>query len=296
MIPLRCLASALVRRLRTVGGAGTLALLALGGPSAVRAQDWAPNLSVLGKWDSNATNANAPSDRIGSLLTSADLIASKRYGLSRDDSVHVTLHAGTEWWPRFNSLLLASGGARLEWRHKFGLGALAPVLSIEGSADAVAAKEAGRRGTASSVLVSLRKRFNDTWRATLLQEYAQQAARFAVYDRTGAETAIEIDHDVTAVARLTFRASYRDGDVLSYGTPPRPDLVSVAPNRRPVTTFGSPMVAYSIDARTLGLKLALTRALNEDSAFIAGYEWRETSRTPLRYVNHLVTLSLINQY
>ncbi len=56
------------------------------------------------------------------------------------------------------------------------------------------------------------------------------------------------------------------------------------------------MVAYSIDARTLGLKLALTRALNEDSAFIAGYEWRETSRTPLRYVNHLVTLSLINQY
>lgn len=296
MIPLRFLARALACRLCPQGGAVTLLLLALGGSTAARAQDWAPNLTVLGTWNSNATNANAPSDRIGALLTSADLIASNRYGLGRDDSVHVTLHAGTEWWPRFNSLLLASGGARLEWRHKFGLGALAPVFSVEGSADAVAAKEAGRRGTASSVLVSLRKRFNDTWRATLLQEYAQHAAQFAVYDRTGVETALEIDHDVTEVARLTFRASYRDGDVLSYGTPPRPDLVSVAPNRRPVTTFGSPMVAYSIDARTVGLKLALTRAIDEDSAFIVGYEWRDTSRTPLRYVNHLVSLSLISQY
>lgn len=273
-----------------------LALVCLATPAASAADDWAPNLTVSGTWNSNVTNANAPGDRLGAFLTSADLVAGTRYGIGRDDSMHLTLHGNTEWWPRFNDLLTAAGGARVEWRHKFGLGALAPVFSVEGLVDAVTAKESGRRGTSSGVLLSLRKRFNDLWRGTLSQEFARHDARFAVYDRVGAETAFELDREMSDVARLSVRASYREGDVLSYGTPPRPDLVAVAPRRRPVATFGSPRVAYSIDARTVGLRAALTRAIDEDSAVIFSYEWRETSRTPLRYLNQLISVALVHQY
>lgn len=272
----------------------TVALIAAAGVRA--ADDWAPNLTVIGAWNSNATNANAAGDRLGAFLTNADLVAGTRYGLGRDDAVHLTLHGNVEWWPRFRPLLTAAGGVRLEWRHKFGLGAMAPVFSAEGSVDGVTSREDGRGGTSSGVLLSFRKRFNDLWRGTLSQEFARHDARFAVYDRVGCETALELDRDLSEVARLSFRVSYRDGDVLSYGTPPRPDLVPLAPNRRPVTTFGSPMVAYSIDARTVGLRGSLTRAIDEDSAVIFSYEWRETSRSPLRYLNQIISAAVVHQY
>jgi hypothetical protein len=146
------------------------------------------------------------------------------------------------------------------------------------------------------VTVALRRRLSDSLRAALTMEHAGHAARGATFDRTGTETALEIDHDVGDVLRLSFRAAYREGDVLSYGRPPRPDLVPLAPNRAAVTTFGPTMVAYSIEARTVALKLALTRSLGESSALAFGYEWRDTRRSPLRYVNHLVSLSLARQF
>ncbi len=282
--------------MKPLPGFFALALALVAAPAAVAADDWAPNLTVIGAWDNNATNANAPGDRLGAFLTSADLVAGTRYGLGRDDTLHLTLHGNVQWWPRFRDLLTTAGGVRFEWRHKFGLGALAPVFSAEGSVDAVGSRQSGRGGTSSGVLLSVRKRFDDLWRGTLSQEFARHDARFAVYDRVGTETAFELDREMSEVARLSFRVSYRDGDVLSYGTPPRPDLVALAPNRRPVTTFGRPMVAYSIDARTVGFRGALTRAIDEDSAVIFSYEWRETSRAPLRYLNQIVSIALVNQY
>jgi hypothetical protein len=273
-----------------------LALVLAAVPRVHAAADWAPNLTVIGAWNSNATNASASSDRIGAFVTTADFIAGTRYEIGRDDALHLTLHGNIEWWARYRDLLTAAGGARLEWRHKFGLGALAPVFSIEGSVDTVGSRLDGRGGTSSGFLFSLRKRFDDVWRGTVTQEFARQDARFAVYDRTGAETAIEVDREMSEVARLSFRASYRDGDVLSYGTPPRPDLVAVATNRRPVDTFDRPMVAYSIDARTIGLRASLTRAVDESSAVIFSYEWRETSRAPLRYLNQILSVAMVHQY
>lgn len=260
------------------------------------ADDWAPNLTVIGAWDSNVTRANAAGDRLGAFTTNADLVAGTRYGAGRDDSFHLTLHGNVDWLPRFRDTLTAAGGVRLEWRHKFGLGALAPVFSVEGSVDAVGSRTDGRGGTSSGILLSARKRFNDVWRGTLSQEFARHDARFAVYDRVGRETAFELDREMSEVARLSFRVSYRDGDVTSYGTPPRPDLVALATNRRPVDTFGRPMVAYSIDAHTIGLRGTLSRAIDENSAVIFSYEWRETSRTPLRYLNQILSVAAVRQY
>jgi hypothetical protein len=251
---------------------------------------------VVTAWNSNATNANRSSDRIGALLTTADLVAGDRFGIGRNDALHVSAHVGADWWPRFGGLFQSGIGGRAEWRHKFGLGAMVPVLSAELAVDVVSARERDRRGTASGVTLGLTKRFDDAMRATLTHELAEHAARGAAFDRRGAETALEVDRDMSDVLALSFRASYRDGDVLSHGTPPRPDLVALAPNRTPVTTFGPTMVAYSIESRSIALRLALTRSLGQSSAVTLGYEWRDTRRTPLVYVNHLVTLALVHQF
>ena len=293
--------AAFMNRSRADGGRRSpstvwLAATLLAATASLRADNWDPNLTATATWNDNATNANAGPDERGGLQTEAVLLASERYSLGRADSLHPGLHFSGEWWPEFNGLLRGSAGGRLEWRHKFGLGALAPTFSVELGADQAFTREHARRGTSSLVNVSLRKRFNDQWRGALSHEWTDHAARGAVFDRRGSETALEFGRDVTDVARVTLTLRYRDGDVVSYATPPRPDLVTLARHRTDNNTFGRPMVAYSIDARTVGGKLAVIRAIDQASAVIAGYEYRETERTPLRYVNHLVSLAVVHQF
>ena len=264
--------------------------------SGVRADGWAPALALTATWHDNASNANASTDRIGALQTGAELFLSERYSLARNDSLHLSARFAGDWWDRYSGLTRGAAGARVEWQHKFGLGALVPVVAVEIAADAVMANESGRRGTGTAVTFALRKRFNDLWRATLTREFARHDARWPVFDRAGAETALEIGRELTELTRFTLRLNHRKGDVLSYGTPPRPDLVALAPNRANVETFGRPMVAYSIDARTVGARASFVSALTEQSAVILAYEWRETERSPFHYVNHLVSLTLSHQF
>jgi hypothetical protein len=275
--------------------AATLVLLCAASTSG-RADQWAPNLTLTATWQDNASNANRASDKISALQTLADLVASERYSLTSADSAHLTLHAAGEWWPRFNSLFTAAAGGRLEWQHKFGLGALAPVFSCELAGDFVTARESGRAGTSGGVTLGVRKRFNDRWRVTLTEELSELYARAAVFDRSGAQTTLEVACDLTPASRLTLATFYRNGDVLSYATPPRPDIVPIAPNRMPVTTFERGFVAYSIRAETVGVRFAYIHALTEESAVVASYECRRTERAPLQYVNQLVSLALVRQF
>lgn len=275
---------------------GLLVLWSFGLLPSATADDWAPNATLSAVWNSNATNANLDSDQIDTLQFKADILASQRYGLGQDDSFHLSGHAAGEWWPRYDGLLGGAIGARLEWRHKFGLGALAPVISIEAAADGTMAREDGRSGASTGVTLSFRKRLNNTTRLTVSHEIARQDARQPAFDREGNESSIELDRDLSDVTRLTFTLRHRNGDVLSYATPPRPDLVALAPNRVLVETWGRPMVAYSIDARTWSARAALTRAVDETTAIVAAYEWRTSKRKTLSYVNHLVSVALVHQF
>jgi hypothetical protein len=273
-----------------------LLCLALCPFAGIRAEDWAPNLTLMTAWHDNAGNSNAAVDKIRALQTRADLIGTQRYDLGRGDSLHPLLRVQAEWWPRYERLTQAGAGGLIEWRHQFGNGPLAPVFSIEGGADAVTAKESVRRGTSSHAGVALRKRFDDAWRVTVRHGYARHDARGAVFDRRGSETAVEVDRDLSATARITFRASYRDGDVVSYATPPRPDVEALAPRRQELDTFRRPMVAHAIDARTTAARLGLIRAIDEHSAGMIGYEWQLTERRTLRYVNQFVSLGFVHQF
>jgi len=95
---------------------------------------------------------------------------------------------------------------------------------------------------------------------------------------------------------VLFSARWRHGDVLSYATPPRPDLVEVARVRTFSETFSRPMIVYSVEAHTVSGAVTVSRALNEVTSLDLGCEWRETTRSPLRYVNRLVSLGLTRQF
>jgi hypothetical protein len=263
---------------------------------AARAEDWAPNLTGSAIWHSNATFADQSADQLESLQINADVLASHRYALTRDDSVQLTAHFAGDWWPRYDKLLRGAAGGRAELRHQFGPAPRALVVALEGAADAVEARERGRRGFSTAVTASVRKRFDDFTRATLRHEVSWYEARLGTYDSAASETAVEIDRDLTRVMRLTFTARWRDGDIVSYATGLRPDLEDRAPNRVETDTFDRTMTAYRIDAQTWSGRVSLVRALDDSSAILIGYEHRNARRGPLRFPDHLLSVAIIHQF
>jgi hypothetical protein len=265
-------------------------------PLVAVAQRGEPNVTLTATWHDNATNADRDIDQVSALETRVDAVASWRYSAGRNDSLHAGLHAAGEWWPRYLEHSSVALGARGEWQHKFGLGAFAPVLALQAGIDQLFAQDSARDGTLTIGTLSFRKRFNDQWRVSLDQDWTEHYARTAAYDRAGTQTTFEVAFDASELTRFTLSLFYYSGDVISYATPPRPELASLANARQPTDIFDRPQVVYSIDAHTTGSKAAFIRAMNESSAAILAYEYRVTERSPFRYVNHLVSVALVHQF
>ncbi len=267
--------------------AGTLAFAA----------DWSPVATAGAVWNSNVTNANRAGDVIGALQLHAEGEATvARTQLDRDHAATFGFAASAEAWPRFDGLDRVAFGPRAAWRAKFGLGALAPVLGLEAAVDGVAAQESDRAGWDASLRAMWRQRYEDGGQLSLALDWSRLDARGPVFDRSGAEFAAEYGRDLTESWRWSLGFRSRDGDVLSYATPPRPDLVGLARVRTTVTTFGAPRVAYSISGETFAGSLAVSRELDERSTLTFGYEGRTTRRGGLSYANHLVSAAVTRQF
>lgn len=282
---------------RALGRATALVLLAsLRFAHAAPGVDWAPNFTFAGIWHDNITNAVDSSDQLDSLQLNLDTLATNRYVVGPEDAVYFTGHLAGDWWPRYQELLGGALGARAEWRHTFGSGALAPVLSLEAGGDGVVVREYGRTGTSSSVTIALRKRLNDRWRAALTHEFGRFDARHAVYDRSSSETAAELGFDVNALTRFTLGGRYRDGDVVSYAATPSAGLIAITRVSESVDTFDRPQVASSFDARTWTVRAAFTRALDASSAIVLAYELRRTRAQPVEFTNQLISVAAVYQF
>mgnify|MGYP001547938730 FL=1 len=265
-------------------------------PLLNHAAPWAPTLTATAVWQSNASNADRSADILGDLQFRADLAAQQRVSLGRDDSLLLGARLETEAWLRFDGLNRAALGPTVSWSHKFGLGPFAPVFSVELAASGVAAQESRRSGLAGSAALTLRKRLDEVTRVSLTYERARHDARATLFDRTGEESAASVSRELVPDWNLTATIRYRRGDVLAYSTPPRPDLVALSKIREANSTFDRAFIAYALDAHSLGGGLALSHPLNATSALTFGYDYRNTTRRPVRYINHLVSAALTHQF
>ncbi|MDB6126185.1 MAG: hypothetical protein JWM35_81 [Verrucomicrobia bacterium] len=265
--------------------------------AAAEPSGWAPNVAITATWNSNATNADRGFDEISALLLQAEVdIFPTRIPLGHDDALFLSGGVALEAWPRFDGLDRVTFGPRVGWQHKFGLGALAPVLRFEVSVDVVDARDEERSGLAGSGRLLWRQRLDEATQITISYERIRHHARDELYNQTAGEAAAEISRELDEHWSVAAKAKWRQGDVLSYASPPRPDLVALARDRDTVDVFGKPLIAYSLDARSLGGSLALTRSLDERTALSFAYEVRVTERSPLRYVNHLVSAAINRQF
>ncbi len=273
-----------------------LVFVALSLPFAATAADWAPQITAAATWDDNVTNANRASDRIGARNFSGTFEVGQRTGLTRELALLYGAQVDAEGWPRFDGLDRIAAGPTVALRYKNGLGPLAPTFTLRAGGSVSAAGESGRAGPEGNLSLTYGQGLTDATRVTAGITAARLAARDSVFTRDGLEGFVELSHDLDTNWRLQLSARWREGDVLSYATPPRPDLVNLARVRVNNSTFGRPMVAYSLEAHTVGGALSLTRALDEATSLTLGFEWRETTRNPLLYVNRLVSLGVTRQF
>lgn len=271
-------------------------LLPVAAFAAAPVPDWSPNATWTAAWNNNASNGEATWDRVGALQLGADVLASSQFNFGAGDAAHATLHLAGDWYPRFSKLDRGAVGGRLDWQHTFGVGPSAPVFTAEIGGDAVATVESARRGMGGFADLHLTKRFGTVWLATVRQRFETYAAKGSVFDASGRVTSLELSRDFSGATRFTLSGSWRQGDVVTYAQYDRPDLMAIAHDWAALNTFKRRMTAYATDARTIGGRAALVHATAEDTAIVLAYDYANTSRTGLRYVNRTLSLSLVRQY
>ena len=92
--------------------------------------------------------------------------------------------------------------------------------------------------------------------------------------------------------------SYREGNVISYAVPPRPDIVALTSQRRIVTTFGTDPLytAYRLRGQTNAISVTIGYAMTKYLSVQLAYEYATTSHDPLQYENHLVEAKVALAY
>ena len=260
------------------------------------ADDWAPNIAFNTAWHSNASLADRSVDQIDAVQIFGEILASRRRELNPTDTTQITARLAGDWWPSYRGLTRGIFGGRAEWWHRFGPRSQALEIGIRGALDGVTAVEYARNGFGLGGLATVRKRFNDFTRATLSYEYLWFDAQRGAFDSNSNEFAVELERDLNPATRVTFKARYRSGDIVSYASGSRPDLVALAKSQLDVTTFERPMTAYRIDANTWSGRVALIHALDHSTALILSYDPYVSDEDSLRLTNHVLAVSAVYQF
>ncbi len=115
------------------------------------------------------------------------------------------------------------------------------------------------------------------------------AAKTPFWDLSGNSGAIRLMFDATSSLQVAVGYLYRNGEVISYALPPRPDIVALSSARESVNSFGSPpYTAYRLRGVTNAFSASVGYTLSKYISLQVNYEFRNTTHGPLEYVNHLV--------
>lgn len=272
--------------------------LLLATPHASAASAWPLTFSATTLWHDNVTNAERPTDILPAFQTVAEAAASHRHLLGRDDALLFGTHLRAESWPRYDGLDRTALGAALIWQHKFALGAFAPTLRAELTAELLGAREHDRSGRAATAALIYRQRFAEVMRCQLGHEWSRTDTRALAFDRTAQESFAQLGRQFGDAWEFTLIARRRYGTVQSYSSPPRPDLAAKGKKIIFVTTFdrATPDIAYYFDARTLSFEFRSVRTLGPGLALTVAAETRRTTHGNQSYLNRSLSAALLRTF
>jgi hypothetical protein len=247
---------------------------------------------IAGRYESNVSNSDRPSDRLsdGFLLAAGSLGRSGVWG--RDWRWQAGLASEGKLAFRFFELSEIEAGVRLGLERKFGLGWKAPRLQLDFFPAFRAAGQPGALGF--SLVPALTFVWQMMERAGISINYVPHwfFAQGALFDSAAQETGLSGWFDLFPSTRLFAGYSFRYGDVVSYATPPRPDLVAIAEVREATDVFGAERMAYRFDASTHSVQAGVDQTLTRHMRLRAMYRFEITTRGSLEYANHIAEIGV----
>ena len=245
-----------------------------------------------GRYESNASNSNVASDRLADGFFTAHLHAGTSGVWGRDWRWHAYLAGEGEQAFRFTGLSQIEGGVRLGVDRKFGLGWNAPRLQIDFY---TAYRGSGQDGAGGARLSpSLGFVWQVVERGGVSIRYLPQwfFAEGAVFYSGSQEGRVAGWFDLFPKTRLFADYSIRYGDVVSYATPPRPDLAAIAEVKEPTDVFGAERMVYRFDAWTHSVRAGFEQELTSWMKLRLAYRFEFTNRGSLSYANQIGEIGL----
>lgn len=260
--------------------------------------EWRLDAETGPLYNSNLSNSDRASDEKDDWAWKANVRLGNGLQLTRDLRLNLAADLRGEVWDRFYPFDRIGVGISAALRYRLGLGRQAPWISLEQRIGYDRFQDSIRSGWDES----LRLRGGIAISERIALEGAYTFENFAgpgnFFDLQGHGLNGRVIYDLTSSWQFGLGYSYRDGNVISYAVPPRPDIVALAPERRPIDTFGSnPLyTAYRLRGQTHAVSVFAAYGLSKHLSVQLGYEYANTSHASLEYENHLVEARIAFAY
>ncbi len=252
--------------------------------------DWRMEAETGALYQSNLSNSDRSSDIRDDWAWTTAARLSNGFQLSRDLRLSLGADLQSDLWARYHGFNQVGATASAGLRYRFGLGRQAPWFLLEEVIGYHRFDETFRDGWNETI--GLRAGIALSERLALEAGYSFNnfAAPNDFFDLQGHRASAHLVFDATSALQIGFGYSYREGDVISYAVPARPDIFAIAVVRPSVPTFGNnPRYnAYRLRGQTHAISVSAGYALTKYLSLQMTYEFSTTSHDPLRYDNHLV--------
>lgn len=219
---------------------------------SVARADWRFDAETGAFYDRNLSNSDRAADEKDDLGWKSDVRAGYGFQLSRDLRLNLAGDVGGEVWSRFHEFDHIDVGGSAGLRYRFGLGRQAPWILAEDRLGHTFFDEDVRSGWSNNFRIRSGVAITDRLAIEAGYTFDHFAARDNFFDLEGHNGSARLTFDVTSSLQISLGYNYRNGDVISYAVPPRPDILRLTSERPLVTSFGSnPLyTAYRLQAST----------------------------------------------
>jgi hypothetical protein len=256
--------------------------------------DWRLEAETGALYQSNLSNSDRSSDVRDDWAWTAIARLSNGFQLGRDLRLSVGADLQSDVWARYNGFDQIAATTSAGLRYRFGLGRQAPWLLLEESIGYHRFDETFRDGWNETIGLRGGVALSERMALEAGYSFTNFATPNDFFDLQGHRVSARMIFDATARLQVGLGYSYREGDVISYAVPARPDIFDIAVVRPSVPTFGdNPRYnAYRLRGRTHAVSVSAGYTLTKYLSLQVNYEFSTTSHDPLRYDNHLVEASI----
>lgn len=262
-------------------------------PGASRSNgDWIRDFRGEVSYDDNLSNSNRGADQRDDFALEGHARFGRFGELTDDLRLTVTADLDARTFVHYEDFNSVTVGSTMSLRYRFGLGAMAPFVRVEGSGGYADFKQTLQSGGRFRAGIAIGKRLTERLALDASYFFEDIGGHIRLFERRSHTFALAAAFDLTERTQVTAVYELREGEVISYAVPPRPDIVALANDRREVDTFGRPYVAYNLDATTHTLAFGVSQALTESVSVSARYEWQATNRSQISYFGNVVRVSI----